>query len=732
MSRLGNSWFGSLFGKWGHGEEIERMQSRLAVLEGEMTKAAELRAKLVALDKSQAVIEFSLDGRILDANENFLRTVGYSLDEIRGQHHSLFVDPAYRDSLEYRQFWMKLGRGDFDAGQYRRLGRGGREIWLEATYNPVFDAEGRPVKVVKFATDITAQIHTNQALQRAVAETQGVVAAAQSGDLRPRIPLEGKSGPIGELCEGVNRMLDDIVIAQERERAVAGENARIRIALDNVGAAVVIADNDLDIIYVNDAATDLFRAAEIDIRRDIPEFDARALIGTRLDLFSRTADRNAALLKNLRGAHHAEVAVGGRTLALVASPVLNASGERLGTVVQWRDRTEEVRTENQVAAVVRAAANGDLGQRVSVEGLQGFVRVLGEGINQLLDTSQSGLQEIVRVLSALSRGDLNERITNDYAGTFGELKDNTNETVTRLTDIVGQIKQAASAISTATHEIAAGNADLSRRTEEQAASLEQTASNMDELTGTVKQNADNAKQANQLAIGASDVAVRGGAVVAEVVDTMKSISESAKRIAEIISVIDGIAFQTNILALNAAVEAARAGEQGRGFAVVASEVRNLAQRSAAAAKEIKTLIADSTDKVQTGSQLVTQAGETMNDIVSAVSRVTTIMSEIAAASTEQSSGIESVNEAIAQMDDVTQQNAALVEEAAAAAESMLEQADMLMRAVGSFKLGADTEAPVPAAKKLAVRAAHLTPRTEPRRPRSQSTTKADETDWQAF
>ncbi|MEY3201743.1 MAG: aerotaxis transducer Aer2, partial [Pseudomonadota bacterium] len=545
MSRLGDSWFGSLFGKWGHGEALEQLRSRVAALESEMIQAAEEKAKVSALDKSLAVIEFSLDGRILDANENFLRTVGYSLDEIRGQHHSLFVDPTYRDSLEYRQFWQKLGRGDFDAGQYRRIGRGGREIWLEATYNPVFDVAGRPCKVIKFATDITAQIHTNQALQRAVSETQGVVAAAQSGDLRPRIPLEGKSGPIRELCEGINHMLDGIVTAQERERAVASENARIRIALDNVSAAVMIADNDLNIIYANGAANALFRAAEADIRREISEFDAHAMIGTQMDLFSRTGDRNAALLKNLRGAHQAEVVVGGRTLAWVASPVLTVGGERLGTVVQWRDRSEEVRTESDVAKVIHAAAEGDLGQRVNVSGMQGFVRVLGEGINQLLDTSQAGLQEIVRVQGALSRGELDDRITNDYAGTFGELKDSANDTVARLTDIVGQIKQAASAISTATHEIAAGNSDLSRRTEEQAASLEQTASNMDELTSTVKQNADNAKQANKLAIGASDVAVRGGQVVAEVVGTMKSISESAKRIAEIISVIDGIAFQTN-------------------------------------------------------------------------------------------------------------------------------------------------------------------------------------------
>jgi methyl-accepting chemotaxis protein len=255
-----------------------------------------------------------------------------------------------------------------------------------------------------------------------------------------------------------------------------------------------------------------------------------------------------------------------------------------------------------------------------------------------------------------------------------------------LAGIVFEVRGSTDSITTAAQEIAQGNADLSQRTEEQASSLEETASSMEELTSTVRQNAENAKQANQLAVNASDIAVKGGKVVNEVVETMSSISASSKKIVDIISVIDGIAFQTNILALNAAVEAARAGEQGRGFAVVASEVRNLAQRSAAAAKEITALIDDSVNKVDSGSKQVDQAGATMAEIVQAVKRVTDIMSEIAAASNEQSSGIEQVNKAITQMDEVTQQNAALVEEAAAAAEAMQGQSEVLMQAVSVFKL----------------------------------------------
>jgi methyl-accepting chemotaxis protein len=260
-----------------------------------------------------------------------------------------------------------------------------------------------------------------------------------------------------------------------------------------------------------------------------------------------------------------------------------------------------------------------------------------------------------------------------------------------LSNIIEHINETAGAITGGVNEVASGNEDLSQRTEEQASSLEETASSMEELTSTVMQNAENAKQASQLAAGASEVAMKGGNVIGQVVVTMSSINESSKKIVDIISVIDGIAFQTNILALNAAVEAARAGEQGRGFAVVAAEVRTLAQRSAAAAKEIKQLIGDSVHKVENGTRLVDQAGKTMEQIVASVKRVTDIMREIAAASQEQSSGIEEVNQAITQMDQVTQQNAALVEEAAAAAESMQAQAQSLMQAVSVFKLAEGTE-----------------------------------------
>ncbi len=344
------------------------------------------------------------------------------------------------------------------------------------------------------------------------------------------------------------------------------------------------------------------------------------------------------------------------------------------------------------------------------------------------------LNEAIAVANAVAAGDLTSRIEANSTNETGRLLQALKTMNDNLADLVGKVRTGTDSITTASGEIASGNLDLSQRTEEQASSLEETASSMEELTSTVRQNADNARQANQLAAGASEVAVKGGAVVGQVVQTMSSINESSKKIVDIISVIDGIAFQTNILALNAAVEAARAGEQGRGFAVVATEVRTLAQRSAAAAKEIKELISDSVSKVEDGTRLVDEAGATMDEIVSAVKRVTDIMAEISAASQEQSTGIEQVNQAVTQMDEVTQQNAALVEEAAAAAESMQEQAQTLTQAVSTFRLsggGSHTPAPVkrtnrpatvaklpnrgPATKKTAVNSHTESPSAQPRK-----------------
>ncbi len=325
--------------------------------------------------------------------------------------------------------------------------------------------------------------------------------------------------------------------------------------------------------------------------------------------------------------------------------------------------------------------------------LLGLGALIARGMLAQLGGEPHYAAEVVRRIAAGDLGTPVELKADDRSSMLHAIRSMRDD----LATIVGNIRSGTDTIATASHQIAAGNSDLSARTEDQASSLEETAASMEELTGTVKQNADNARQANQLAQSASEIASKGGAVVAQVVDTMVAINDSSKKIVDIISVIDGIAFQTNILALNAAVEAARAGEQGRGFAVVASEVRNLAQRSAAAAREIKDLIGDSVHNVEIGNSLVADAGRTMDEVVASVRRVTDIMAEITAASHEQSAGISQVNQAIVQMDSVTQQNAALVEQAAAAAESMQDQAARLATVVGIFRLAGETASGRPAA-----------------------------------
>jgi methyl-accepting chemotaxis protein len=496
----------------------------------------------------------------------------------------------------------------------------------------------------------------------------------------------GNLDEAGRVLQALNTMQTRLGFDMAETKRVADESLRIKIALDNVSTSVMIANNNREIIYLNKSVIQMLSAVEADLRRELPTFSVATLLGSSIDQFHKNPAHQKNMLATLTSNYKTQIKVGKLTFALSVSPVINEKGERLGSVIEWLDRTAEVAVEQELAELIGAAARGDFAQRIKLEDKTGFFLQLGQNMNQLMETSEIGLNEVVRVLGALAKGDLTETITNDYSGTFGQLKDDSNATVAQLTDIITRIKEAGDTINTAAKEISSGNTDLSQRTEEQASSLEETAASMEELTSTVKQNAENAKQANQLAAGASDIAVRGGDAVGQVVNTMSSISESSKKIVDIISVIDGIAFQTNILALNAAVEAARAGEQGRGFAVVAGEVRNLAQRSAAAAKEIKTLINDSVEKVSEGTQQVDRAGKTMEEIVTAVKRVTDIMAEISAASAEQSSGIEQVNQAITQMDDVTQQNAALVEEAAAAAESLEEQAQQLAELMSTFRL----------------------------------------------
>ena len=481
-------------------------------------------------------------------------------------------------------------------------------------------------------------------------------------------------------------------------KRVAAEMTRIKIALDGAAMPVTISSAQGSLMYLNGAAKSLWEVMAPVIRTRHPDFTTvDAMIGGNLVNYFDDEAMKATYRAELTAPRTLDVGMGGKMLRVTATPVRDAQGNYLGRASQWVDRTQEIAVENEVGEIVSAAAMGDLAKRLSMEGKVEFFASLSEGINRLLETTQEALTGTSQVLSKVAQGDLTQTVDADYQGIFGQLKDDTNTTVARLREVVGRIKDATEAINTAAKEIAAGNQDLSARTEEQASSLEETASSMEQLNATVKQNAENARQANALSSSSNEIATRGGQMVKQVVQTMTGIQTSSQKIADIVGVIDSIAFQTNILALNAAVEAARAGEQGRGFAVVASEVRNLAQRSATAAKEIKLLIAESVDKVESGAQLVNEAGNTMDEVVSSFQQVARLVTDISEASREQSSGIEQVTEAVSQMDEVTQQNAALVEEAAAAAESLEEQAHGLVQAVGMFKLAAgSSQLPGPA------------------------------------
>jgi methyl-accepting chemotaxis protein len=472
----------------------------------------------------------------------------------------------------------------------------------------------------------------------------------------------------------------------EAERKQAAESMRIKVALDNVSTNIMVANADHEIIYLNGAMQETFRANEKVMQQALPTFKANHLTGEDIHQFHKDPARIRQVLAGMKAGdiHEGTVRIGGCIYDLTVGPVIDENGDALGFVVEWKDRTIEDAIQKEVDSIVRRARAGDLSRRAEVEGKEGFFLSLSEGLNGLLSSTESAIQDTARVLSALAKGDLSQTIDQDYQGLFAELKRDANLTTEKLRDIIAQIQEASDLVSTGAEEISQGNHSLSSRTEQQAASLEETASSMEQMTATVRQSADHAKHANQLAISASEKAQSGGAVVQNAVTAMDEINVSSRKIADITSVIDSIAFQTNLLALNAAVEAARAGEQGRGFAVVASEVRNLAQRSATAAREINELIDTSVEKIEAGSKLVNQSGETLGEIVDAVKRVADMIAEIAAASEEQTQGIEEVNRAVSQMDEMTQQNAALVEEAAAASQNMGVQARDLTQMVGFF------------------------------------------------
>ena len=479
------------------------------------------------------------------------------------------------------------------------------------------------------------------------ADVAAVANKVALGDYSSHVVL--RRGDTTSLFASVAKMQQSLVdrIEEDRRRAEAdqvqaAENARIRIALDAVSVAVLLADVDGKIIYANGFATTMFRLRSGEIRKALPQFDADRVVGISFDAFLRSPSHAHDVPANLKTIHTQDIKMGDASLRVILNPVVDPEGKRLGTVVQFIDRTEERAIEEEVQTMVSGAIDGNMTIRISEEGKDGFFKTLAAGMNRLVGNTA----DVLRVIST-----------------------------------------AATEVGTATAAISQGNVDLSQRTAQQSSSLEETAVSMEKMTAAVKNNADNAAEASQLALAARDQAEKGGSVVQSAVGAMTEINASSKKISDIIGVIDDIAFQTNLLALNAAVEAAHAGDHGRGFAIVASEVRILAARSAAAAKEIKNLIRESVAKVDDGSKLVDASGNALQEIVSSVKKVTDVVAEIAASSQEQAEGIAQVNRAIISMDEMTQQNAALVEEASAAAQAMTEQSANLTQLLSRFRVG---------------------------------------------
>ncbi len=498
-------------------------------------------------------------------------------------------------------------------------------------------------------------------------------------------PIIDENGQrLGTVVEWADRTQE--IQQQERERQLTQESLRLRNALDNATTNVMVADESNTIVYMNTSALDMFKTAESELRKSLPSFRADQLIGLNMDVFHRDPSHQRRIVERLNGTHTSQVQVGNGHFQIIANPILDNQGNRFGTVVEWANKTAEIHAQQDIQRLVESIKGGELHGRIELEGKNGFFRLLCEELNKITEILEFTFKDFGKVIKAMAEGNLTRKTGYDgYVGYYALMRDDIVKTQHKLSEVFAQIRQTADFIYNASQEIATGNNNLSHRAEQQAASLEQTASSMEQLTNTVRNNADNSIQANQVSISARQLAEQGGDVVNRAVAAMSEINASSSKIANIISTIDEIPFQTNLLALNASVEAARAGEQGRGFAVVATEVRNLAQRSAKAAKESRELIQNSLEKVSGGSTLVTESGVMLNQIVGSVVKVGDLVSQIASASKDQAEGIQQVNQAVAQMDEITQQNAALAEEASAASVSMCEQANNMVRLLSFFK-----------------------------------------------
>ena len=481
--------------------------------------------------------------------------------------------------------------------------------------------------------------------------------------------LPGQKARISEAMDKVQASLQGAALA-------ASTNLRVRYALDKCTTNVMIADVDCNIIYMNETVLAMMQRNEAELRKTLPHFDARTLIGRNIDVFHKSPAHQRNLLAALKTTYKTQIQVGNLHFGLMANPILDAQGTRLGSVVEWADRTAEVSVEREVAGIVESAAQGDFSQRLEMQGKEGFFANLSSGMNQLMQTSEQGLTDVAEVLAAFADGDLTKRIEHDYQGLFGKVKDSANTTADNLARVMGEVRAAADALTGAANQVSATAQSLSQAASQQAASVEETSSQIDVMSASISQNSDNAKVTDGMATKASKEATDGGSAVSQTVTAMKQIAAK-------IGIVDDIAYQTNLLALNAAIEAARAGEHGKGFAVVAAEVRKLAERSQEAAKEIGDLAGSSVSTAE-------RAGKLLDEIVPSIQKTSELVQEIAAASAEQSESVVQIGGAMGQLSKATQQNASASEELAATSEELSDQAEQLQQSIAFFNMGVES------------------------------------------
>ena len=624
-------------------------------------RTADHEGQLAAIGKSQAVIEFDLKGNILTANENFCRAVGYRLDDIQGRHHSLFVEPSYRDSSEYRAFWDRLGQGHFETGQYKRFGQGGKEIWIQASYNPIFDMNGKPFKVVKYASDITADKLRN-------ADYEGQLAAIGRSQAVIEFDLKGNILTANEnFCQAVGYRLEEI---KGRHHSLFVEPAyrdssEYRAFWERLGQGQF---DSGQYKRIGQGGREIWIQASYN-----PIFDMN---GKPFKVVKYASDVTAQTVAAMAFERELESVIG-----LASQGDFNqrfATDNKAGVQRMTAEGVNRLLEASQdglreVQHITQRAVAGDFTSRIDLRERQGFFREMGEGTNTLMDVVENGLNTVQEALTALSDGNLDHAIHNDFHGIFDELKQSFNGTVSKLRSVIGEVRSNSDMLASASTQISGTAQSLAQGANEQAASVEETSAAMEQMTASIGQNADNAKVTDGMARKAAGEASEGGSAVGATVEAMKSIANK-------IGIIDDIAYQTNLLALNAAIEAARAGEHGKGFAVVAAEVRKLAERSQVAAQEIGELASGSVKTAE-------RAGTLLGEIVPAIKKTSDLVQEITAASDEQSTGVNQINTAMSQLTQLTQQNAAGSEELAATAEEMTAQAEKLRQLMSFFQMG---------------------------------------------